>query len=155
MNIVTGGLQVRKINKGSIRGNRMGKEKEIPKDILDEIRNPKFGKPESLTRTGYILEIYDKDMKIDIQLYEAVEGGKRIIEGMNLPKKIKPADLMKGTVYEFTINSLKASLSKKTVEFFTKEFGDPTNTIYQFDLTNLELMDVDSDSSSLEESDEE
>ena len=133
----------------------MGKEKEIPKDILDEIKNPKFGKPESITRTGYILEIYDKEMKIDAQLYEAVEDGRRIIEGMNLPKKVKPADLMKGTVYEFTINSLKAPLSKKTIEFFTKEFGDTTSIIYQFDLTNLELMDVDSDSAGDDESEDE
>ena len=133
----------------------MGKEKEIPKDILDEIKNPKFGKAESITRTGYILEIYDKEMKIDAQLYEAVEDGRRIIEGMNLPKKVKPADLMKGTVYEFTINSLKAPLSKKTIEFFTKEFGDTTSIIYQFDLTNLELMDVDSDSAGDDESEDE
>jgi hypothetical protein len=133
----------------------MGKEKEIPKDILDEIKNPKFGKPESITRTGYILEIYDKEMKIDAQLYEAVEDGRRIIEGMNLPKKVKPADLMKGTVYEFTINALKAPLSKKTIEFFTKEFGDTTSIIYQFDLTTLELMDVDSDSAGEDESEDE
>jgi len=133
----------------------MGKEKEIPKSILEEIKNPKFGKPESLTRTGYILEIYDKDMKIDVQLYEAVEDGRRIIEGMNLPKKVKPSDLMKGTVYEFTISSFKASLSKTVIEFFKKEYGDATDVIYQFDLTNLELMDVDSDSVDEEESEEE
>ena len=62
--------------------------KEIPKWTQDEIKNAKFGKPESLTRTGYILEIYDKDMKVDVQLYEVVEDGRKIIEGMNLPKKI-------------------------------------------------------------------
>jgi hypothetical protein len=133
----------------------MGKEKEIPKSILEEIKNPKFAKPESITRTGYILEIYDKDMKIDVQLYEGVEDGRRIIEGMNLPKKIKPSGLMKGTVYEFTINCSKASLSKTVVEYFKKEFGETTDIIYQFDLTNLELMDVDSDSAGEEESEEE
>ncbi len=133
----------------------MGKEKEIPKDILEEIKNPKFGKPESLTRTGYILEIYDKEMKIDAQFYEAVEDGRRIVEGMNLPKKTKPSDLMKGTVYEFSIKSFKAPLSTKTIEFFTKEFGDTTDTIYQFDLTELELMDVDSDSAGEDESEDE
>ena len=132
----------------------MVKEKEIPKDILDEIKNPKFGKPESCTRTGYILEIYDKDMKIDAQLYEAVEDGRKIIEGMNLPKKIKPVDLMKGTVYEFTINSFKAPLSKTVIEFLKKEMEIEMDAIYQFELTNLELMDVDSDSASEEESEE-
>ncbi|MDE1770106.1 MAG: hypothetical protein KGI28_06100 [Thaumarchaeota archaeon] len=133
----------------------MGKEKEIPKSIQDEIKNAKFGKPESLTRTGYILEIYDKDMKIDAQLYEAVEDGRKIIEGMNLPKKVKPADLMKGTVYEFTINSYKSPLSKTVIEFLRKEMEIDMDAIYQFELTNLELMDVDSDSADAEESEEE
>ncbi|MGB9125103.1 MAG: hypothetical protein WA833_00490 [Nitrosotalea sp.] len=133
----------------------MGKEKEIPKDIQEEIKNAKFGKPESFSRTGYILEIYDKDMKIDAQLYEAVEDGRKIIEGMNLPKKTKPANLMKGTVYEFTINSLKAPLSKKVIDFLKKEMDIEMDAIYQFELTNLELMDVDSDSAGEDESEEE
>ena len=133
----------------------MGKEKEIPKSIQDEIKNAKFGKPESFTRTGYILEIYDKDMKIDAQLYESVEDGRKIIEGMDLPKKVKPSDLMKGTVYEFTINSFKAPLSKTVIEFLKKEMEIDMDSIYQFELTDLELMDVDSDSAGAEESDDE
>ena len=132
----------------------MGKEKEIPKDIQDEIKNAKFGKPESITRTGYILEIYDKDMKIDAQLYEAVEDGRKIVEGMNMPKKTKPVDLMKGTVYEFTINSFKAPLSKKVIEFLKKEMEIDMDAIYQFELTGLELMDVDLDSADTEEEEE-
>ena len=129
--------------------------KEIPKWAQDEIKNTKFGKPESLTRTGYILEIYDKDMKTDVQLYEAVEDGRKIIEGMNLPKKIKPLELIKGVVYEFTFSSSKAPLSKKTVEFLKTEMEIEMDAIYQFELTNLELMDVDSDSAVSEESEEE
>ena len=133
----------------------MVKEKEIPKWVQDEIKNAKFGKPESITRTGYILEVYDKDMKIDAQLYEAVEDGRKIIEGMNLPKKIKPSELMKGTVYEFTVNASKAPLSKKVIEFLKKEMDIDMDAIYQFELANLELMDVDSDSAGGEESEEE
>jgi hypothetical protein len=133
----------------------MGKEKEIPKWVQDEIKDAKFGKPGSFTRTGYILEIYEKDMKIDSQLYEAIEDGRKIVEGMNLPKKVKAADLMKGVVYEFTINSSKAPLSKKVIEFLKKEMEIDMDAIYQFELTKLELMDVDSDSSVEEESEEE
>ncbi len=128
--------------------------KEIPEWVQDEIKNAKFEKPESLTRTGYILEIYDKDMKIDAQLYESVEDGRRIVT-MDIPKKIKASELMKGIVYEFTFSSSKAPLSKKVVEFLKKEMGIGMNAIYQFELTNLELMDVDSDSASSEESEEE
>ena len=133
----------------------MGKEKEIPKLVQDEIKNAKFGKPESLTRTGYILEIYDKDMKIDAQLYDAIEDGRKIIEGMNLPKKIKPSGLMKGVVYEFTINTFRAPLSKNIIEYLKKEMEIEMDAIYQFELTNLEQMDVDSDSADEQESEEE
>jgi len=128
--------------------------KELPQWVQDEIKNAKFGKPESQTRTGYILEIYDKDMKIDIQLYEEVEDGRRIIT-LDLPKKIKPAHLMKGMVYEFTFNSSKVPLSKKLIEFLKKEMEIDMDAIYQFELTNLELMDVDSDTGSSTESEEE
>ena len=129
--------------------------KEIPKWAQDEIKNAKFGKPASFTRTGYILEIYDKDMKIDAQIYEALEDGRKIIEGMDLPKKVKPADLMKGTVYEFTINVYKAPLGKKLIEFLKKEMEIDMDAIYQFELAGLELMDVDSDSASSDESEDE
>ncbi len=128
--------------------------KELPKWAQDEIKNAKFGKPESQTRTGYILEIYDKDMKIDVQLYEEVEDGRRIIT-LDLPKKVKPADLMKGVVYEFTFNSMKAPLSKKLVDLLQKEMEIGMDAIYQFDLTNLELMDVGSDTAGSTESIEE
>jgi len=128
--------------------------KEIPKWAQNEIKNAKFGKPESLTRSGYILETYDKDLKIDAQLYEAVKDGRRIIT-IDLPKKIKPVELVKGVVYEFTFNSFKAPLSKKLVEFLKKEMEIDMDAIYQFELTNLELMDVDSDAADADGSQEE
>ncbi len=128
--------------------------KELPRWAQDEIKNAKIDKTESLTRTGYILEIYDKDSRFDAQLYEGVEDGRHIIE-LALPKKIKPADLMKGVVYEFTFNSSKAPLSKKLVEFLKKEMEIDLDSIYQFELTNLELMDVNSDTESSSESEEE
>ncbi len=128
--------------------------KEIPKWAQDEIKNAKFGKPEALTRTGYILEIYDKDMKIDAQLYEGVEDGRRIIT-LDLPKKIKPSELMKGVVYEFTFNSAKAPLSKNLIDFLKKEMEIDMDAIYQFDITNLESMGVDSDTAIAMEADEE
>ena len=74
---------------------------------------------------------------------------------MDLPKKIKPTELMKGVVYEITFNSLKASLSKKIVEFLKKEMEIDMDAIYQFELTNLELMGVDSGTGSSTESEEE
>ena len=122
------------------------KKDEIPEWVSDEIQNAKFKKPEELKRTGYILEIYDADNKIDAQLYDPVEDGRHIVT-MDLPKKIKVSDLERGVVYEFTFDQHKAPLSKKVTEFLQKEKEIEMAAIYQFDLKSLELLDVGSNES--------
>jgi hypothetical protein len=120
------------------------KKEDIPEWVTDEIQNAKFGKPKEETKTGYILEVYEKDGKADAQLYEAVEDGRHIVT-LDLPKNIKSADLERGVVYEFTLDSLKAPLSKKVVDFLKKEKEIEMEAIYQFNLKKLELIDVSSD----------
>jgi len=117
------------------------KKDDIPDWVSDEIQNAKFEKSEELKKTGYILEFYDTDNKMDIQLYDPVEDGRHIVT-LDLPKKIK--DLEKGTVYEFIFDQLKAPLSKKVSEYLVKEKEIDMNAIYQFELKSLELLDVGS-----------
>ena len=129
------------------------KKDDIPDWVTDEIQNAKFLKPEQLKRTGYILEIYEADNKMDAQLYDPVEDGRHIVT-MDLPKKIKSSDLEKGVVYEFTFDQHKAPLSKKVSEYLQKEKEIDMNAIYQFELKSMELLDVGSSSSVDEELDE-
>ena len=116
------------------------KKDEVPSWVTDEIQNAKFEKPQSLIRTGYILEIYDDDGKIDAQFYEPVEDGRHIIT-LDLPPKIKTSGLEKGVVCEFNFESLKAPLSKKVSDFLKKEKEIDMNAIYQFKLKKLEQLD--------------
>ncbi len=120
------------------------KKEDIPSWVTEEIQNAKFEKPKSETKTGYFLEIYDKDGKADAQLYDPVEDGRRIVT-LDLPKTIKPAKLERGVVYEFTFDTLKAPLSKKVTDFLKKEKEIEMEAIYQFNLKKLELLDVSSD----------
>ena len=122
------------------------KKDDIPDWVSDEIQNAKFDKPEELKRTGYILEIYEEDAKIDAQLYDPVEDGRHIVT-MDLPKKIKNSDLERGVVYEFTFDQHKAPLSKKVSEYLQKEKEIDMAAIYQFELKSMELLDVGSESS--------
>ena len=132
---------------------KSSKKDDIPDWISDEIQNAKFEKPEELKRTGYILEIYDSDNKIDAQLYDPVEDGRHIVT-LDLPKKIKTSDLEKGVVYEFTFDQHKAPLSKKVSEYLKKEKEIDMNAIYQFELKTMELLDVGSSASSDEDLEE-
>ena len=69
------------------------KKDDIPEWVTDEIKNAKFGKPEQLTRNGYVLEVYDKDNKIDAQFYDAVEDGRTIVTLCLLYTSPSPRDL--------------------------------------------------------------
>ena len=117
------------------------KKDEIPDWVSDEIQNAKFEKPKEAKKSGYILEFYDTDNKIDVQLYDPVEDGRHIVT-MDLPKKIK--DLEKGTVYEFVFDQHKAPLSKKVSEYLEKEKEIDMNAIYRFELKSLEVLDAGS-----------
>lgn len=132
----------------------MAKKKEdVPKWVSDEIQGAKFEKPKTEKRTGYILEIYEGDSKIDTQLYDPVEDGRHIVT-MDIPKKIKLDDLQKGVVYEFTFDLMKAPLSKKVVEFLKTEKEIDMDAIYQFELKDLELLDVGSSEQPQEDEEE-
>ena len=125
--------------------SRSSEDEALPKWAEDEIKSVQFGEPEILTRTGYILDIYENDFKIDIQLYEALSDGRTIIEGLNVPRSSKIVDFMKGVVYEFKIKMFHGSLSSKLVELLRTKFAIEMDTIYRFDLEELQMMDVESD----------
>jgi hypothetical protein len=120
-------------------------EEGLPKWAEDEIRSARFGQPEIITRTGYFLDIYETDYKVDIQVYEAMPDGRTIVEGLDVPRSIKISDFMKGFVYEFKINVFTAQLTDKVVELLKTKFGLDMKAIYRFELQELQLMDVESD----------
>ena len=121
------------------------KKDEIPDWVTDEIQNAKFQKPKKLKISGYVLEMYQEDNKIDTQLYEPVEDGRQIVT-MDLSEKIKMLELEKGLVYEFTFEQHKAPLSKKVSEFLEKEKEIEMNAIYDFKLKSIKLIDENSPS---------
>ncbi|MSS85663.1 MAG: hypothetical protein CK526_04520 [Thaumarchaeota archaeon] len=127
---------------------------DIPDWVKDEIENVKFEKPKKLKISGYVLEIYQKDNKIDTQLYEPVEDGRQIVT-MDLSEKIKISELEKGLVYEFVFEQHKALLSKKVSEFLEKEKEIEMNAIYDFKLKSIKLIDEGSSSQAPEDDIEE
>jgi len=131
----------------------------LPKWAEDEIKSVQFDDPEIITRIGYILDTYESDYKIDIQVYEAMPDGRTIVEGLDVPKIMKITDFMKGFVYEFKVKVFTGPLSPKVVELLKTKFALDMKAIFRFELKELQLMDVESDhpaaSSSATEEDEE
>ena len=119
------------------------KQSDIPEDVNKELESPKFGKPTKITASGYVLDINDKDNKVDIQTYEPVSGA-TILEGLSLSKKIKLNELEKGVICEFKLDELKAPLSKKTIEYL-KGQGIMMDAIIQFELKEVKIIDENSE----------
>ena len=119
------------------------KQDDIPEDVNKELESPKFGKPNELTASGYILDVNDKDSKVDIQTYEPISGA-TILEGLSISKTIKLSDLEKGVVCEFKLNESKATLSKRTVEYL-KEQWIIMDKIIQLEVKEVKIIDENSE----------
>ncbi|MFL6402050.1 MAG: hypothetical protein ACJ71M_01025 [Nitrososphaeraceae archaeon] len=140
--------------------SRSTSDEALPAWAEDEIRSVPLEEQDTIMRTGYILDIYDKDFKIDIQLYESLPDGRTIIENLDVPKSIDIISFMKGFVYEFKIRVYTGQLSGRVVELLKTKYGLEMDRIYKFELQELQLMDVESDqpatsSSSFSSSEEE
>ena len=133
------------VSSNSTKDGHPGDDGPLPKWAEDEIKSVQFGDPEILTRSGYILAVYEDVYKIDLQIYEALSDGRTIIEGLDVPKNLKIADFLKGSIYEFKIRMFKGELSSKLVEFLKTKYSLEMNAIYRFELEDLQLMDVESD----------
>ena len=115
------------------------KQSDIPEDVNKELESPKFGKPIELTASGYVLDVNEKDKKIDIQLHEPI-AGTTILERLDLSKNIKLNDLEKGVACEFKLDELKASLSKKTVEYLSEQ-GIALKELVRYELKEFKVID--------------
>ena len=74
------------------------KKDEVPEDVNKELESPKFGKPKSMKNSGYILDINEDEKKVDLQLYESVQGT-TILEGLKLGKAVSYTHLTLPTIY--------------------------------------------------------
>jgi hypothetical protein len=117
----------------------------LPKWAEDEIKSVNFEDPQTLSRTGYILDIYEKDFKVDIQVYEPLPDGRTIVEGLDVPTNMKISEFMKGFVYEFKIKMYKGKLSSRLADLLKSKYALEMDSIYRFEMEDLQMLDVESD----------
>ena len=117
----------------------------LPKWAEDEIKSVNFADPETVSRTGYILDINEKDFKVDIQVYEPLPDGRTIVEGLEVPTDMKISEFMKGYVYEFKIKIYEGKLSSKLTDLLKSKYALDMDALYRFEMENLQMLDVESD----------
>jgi len=117
----------------------------LPKWAEDEIKSVNFEDPQTVSRTGYILDIYEKDFKVDIQVYEPLPDGRTIVEGLDVHTNMKISEFMKGFVYEFNIKMYKGKLSSRLADLLKSKYALEMDSIYRFEMEDLQMLDVESD----------
>jgi hypothetical protein len=120
-------------------------EEKLPEWAEQEIKSVQFGDEQVIKRSGYILDTYEDDFKIDIQLYEPLPDSRTIIEGLDVPESMIIGHFKKGFVYEFEIKMFKGNLSARLIEFLKTKFSLDMDTILRFELQDLQLMEIESD----------
>lgn len=118
-------------------GSDGGRRQDVPQWIADEVQSARFGRPTAVKRTGYVLEAYDADGKIDAQLYDPVEDGRHIVT-MDVAPDIRIGDLRRGVVYEFSMDAFRAPLSGRAAEYLRAEMGVDMSAVYRFVLREFE-----------------
>ncbi len=129
-------------------------KESMPKWVADEIKNAKFENEEEWTGSGYILDINQKENKVDIQFYEKLPEG-RYIATLDLPAKFDTNTLELATVYMFKFKASKATLNSKVVSFLKEKFELDMDSIYKFELISAEKLDAEAESPPPQASEEE
>ena len=116
---------------------------ELPKwaeDEINAISEESFKTIDAWEGTGYFLDIDEKSRKVDIQFYERLPIGKHIIT-VEVPSNIDISKFMKGFVYMYKVNVLKADFSEKLTNYLKENLNMNMDGIYRFVLDSLELLD--------------
>ncbi len=120
---------------------------ELPKwaeDELNSITENSFKVIDRWEGSGYFLDIDERNRKADIQFYEKLPIGKHIIT-IDIPSSIDISKFMKGFVYLYKVDVLKAEISDKLQKYLKDTFNVDMDGVYRFALASLELLDDVSD----------
>lgn len=113
----------------------------FPKWIAEEISGVKLEFDKKLSLSGYLLDLNEKEHKVDIQFNDKLPDG-RYIATLDMPKEFRPSDLKFGEGFFFELNVFKADLSEKVVDYLDKEYSVKMSSIFRFELLSAEIMNV-------------
>ena len=114
--------------------------KAFPKWVAEEISEAKMEYDKKISISGYLLDINEKDMKVDVQFYDNLPDGRHIAT-LDLNKNFKSGDLKFGESYEFNLKIFKSAISKKLIDFLTKNYSITMDAVYSFELESAKLSD--------------
>jgi hypothetical protein len=113
---------------------------EWAEDEINSIDEESFKAIDRYEGTGYFLDIDEKNRKVDIQFYEKLPIGKHIIT-VEVPANIDISKFMKGFVYMYKVNVLKADFSEKLTNYLKENLNVSMDGVYRFVLDSLEMLD--------------
>ncbi len=111
--------------------------KEFPQWIAEEISNADVKHVDTIKSTGYILDISEKERKMDVQFYDKLPNGGYIIT-LELNDALNPKKFMVGDAYIFEMKVHTADLSNKVRDFLKENYSVKMEDFYNFELVTCE-----------------
>ena len=113
---------------------------KFPTWAAEEISKAKFEYYETWKNTGYILELNNKENRMDVQFYDKLPDGRHIIT-LDVAKDFTTNNLELGVVYLFKFKVFKTILSPKLIKLIVEEYSTKMENIYQFEIESVENIE--------------
>ena len=111
--------------------------KDFPQWIAEEISKANIKHVNTIKSTGYILDISEKERKMDVQFYDKLPNGGHIIT-LDLTNASNPKNFKVGDAYIFEMKVHNASLSSKARDFLKENYSVEMEDFYNFELVACE-----------------
>lgn len=111
--------------------------KDFPQWIAEEISKANIKHVNTIKSTGYILDISEKEQKMDVQFYDKLPNG-GYITTLELKKPLNTKNFKVGDAYVFELKVHSANLSKKVKDFLKENYSVQMEDFYNFELIATE-----------------
>ncbi|MFQ6010984.1 MAG: hypothetical protein ACE5KG_02305 [Nitrososphaerales archaeon] len=113
--------------------------KEFPQWIAEEISKANIKHVDTIKSTGYILDINEKERKMDVQFYEKLPNG-GYITLIELKDPFNSKNFKVGIAYSFELKVHTADLSQKVQDFLKENYSIQMADFYNFELVSCEEL---------------
>lgn len=111
----------------------------FPRWAAEEIADAKWEYHQTWRSSGFILEIDEKERRMDVQFYDRLPEGRYIVM-VDIPAETHLDSLKLGEAYIFEMKVFKADLSEKLTHLLREKYQVVMNDIYRFELTSFESL---------------
>lgn len=112
----------------------------FPRWAAQEIASAAWQYHDTWEGSGYILDLYRAERRVDVQFYERLPEG-RYIATLDVPQGVDLNGLLIGKPYLFQFRVYRAALSERLRSFLGSRYSVAMDALYRFELGAFQALE--------------